>query len=176
MKCLQRLKFPVIRSERIIVKNFGNNEFQAGDVNAVLIKYCTGHKNALVEAICSPVICAGLTNQKFKFVSKQYSHLQGSHLADKSTDGSKAIKILVSLDYYFESITGEVIKGKFGEPVALKSSFGYILSDQYKNDSTVNFNETHLLKFTQKQMLIFSNSLLIQMFNICLMKAITMNQ
>ena len=101
---------------------------------------------------------------------------KGSHLADKSTDGSKAIKILVSLDYYFESITGEVIKGKFGEPVALKSSFGYILSDQYKNDSTVNFNETHLLKFTQKQMLIFSNSLLIQMFNICLMKAITMNQ
>ena len=138
----------------------------------MLFQYCTGHKNAFVEGICPPVICAGLTNQKFKFVSKQYSHLQGPHLADKSTDRSKAIEILVSLNYYFEFITGQVIKGKFGEPVALKSSFGYILSDQYKNDSTVNFNETHLLK----QMLIFSNSLLIQMFNICLMKPITMNQ
>ena len=48
--------------------------------------------------------------------------------------------MLVGLDYYFEFITGEVIK------VALKSIFGYILSGQYKNHPTVNFNETHFLK------------------------------
>ena len=88
------------------------------------------HKIVFVEAICSPVICADLTNQNCKFVSKQYSHLQGLHLADKSTDGRKAIEILVGLDYYFEFITGEVIKCKYDEPVALKSSFGYILSGQ----------------------------------------------
>ena len=40
----QRLKFPIIRSERIIVKTFGNDEFQARDVNVVLIKFCTRHK------------------------------------------------------------------------------------------------------------------------------------
>ena len=59
----ERLKFPVIRIERIIVKIFGNNEFQASNVNVVLIKFCTGHKNVFVEAIHSPVICANLTNQ-----------------------------------------------------------------------------------------------------------------
>ena len=68
------------------------------------------------------------------------------NLADKNTDGSKTIEILLGLDYYFEFIMGEVIKGKFGEPAALKSSFGYILSGQYENHSTVNFNETHFLK------------------------------
>ena len=83
---------------------------------------------------------------KTKFVSKRYSHLQGLNLADKSADGSKTIEILVGLDYHFEFITGEIVKDKFGEPVALKSSFGYILSRQYKNHSTVNFNETHFLK------------------------------
>ena len=87
------------------------------------------------------VIFANLTNQNCKFVSKRYSHLQGLHLPDKSTDGSKAIEILVGLNYYFE-----VIKGKFGEPVTSKSSFGYILSGHYKSHSTVNFNEIHLLK------------------------------
>ena len=76
-------------------------------------------------------------------MSERYSHLQDLHLADKSTDGSKAIEILVGLDYYFWFITGEVIKVKYGEPVALKSSFGYILSGKYKNHWTVNFNETH---------------------------------
>ena len=64
----ERLKFPVIRSQRMIVKTFGNNEFQAREVNVVLIKFCTGHKNVFVEAICSPVICADLTNQNCKFV------------------------------------------------------------------------------------------------------------
>ena len=81
-----------------------------------------------------------------KFVSKRCSHLQGLHLADKSTCGTKVIEILVGLDYYFEFVTVEVIKGKYGERVALKSSFGYILSDQYKIHSTVSFNETHSSK------------------------------
>ena len=79
-------------------------------------------------------------------MSKRYSSLQGLNLADKSTDGSKTIEILVGLDYYFEFITGEVIKDKLSEQVALKSSFGYIMTEQYKNHSTVNFNETHFLK------------------------------
>ena len=122
----ERLKLPVIRSERIIVKTFGNNEFQARYVNVVLIKFFMGYKNGFVEAISSPVTCADLTNQNCKIVSKRYSHLQGLNLADKSTDGSKTIEILVGLDYYFEFITGEVIKGKFGEPVALKSVSIYI--------------------------------------------------
>ena len=91
---------------------------------STLIKFCTRHKNVFVEAICSPVICAYLTNQNCRFVSKRYSHLQGLNLADKSPDGSKTIEILVGLDYYFEFITGEIVKGKFGEPVASKPSFG----------------------------------------------------
>ena len=64
---------------------------------------------------------------------KRYSHLQCLNLADKSADGSKTFEVLVGLDYYFEFITGKIVKSKFGEPVALESSFGYILSGQYKN-------------------------------------------
>ena len=45
----KRLIFPVIRSERIIVKTFGNDEFQAIDVNVVLIKFCRAHNNVFVE-------------------------------------------------------------------------------------------------------------------------------
>ena len=64
----------------------------------------------------------------------------------QGTDGTKTSEIFVGLVCYFEFITGEVINGKFGKPVALKSSFGYILSGRYKYHSTVNFNETHFLK------------------------------
>ena len=128
------------------MKTFGNNEFQARNVNVVLIKFCTGHKNVLLKQSVLRLFFSDLTNQNCKFVSKRYSHLQGLNNADKSTDGSKTIEILVGLDYYSEFITGEVIKGKFGEPVALKSIFGYILSGQYKNHSTVHFSETHFLK------------------------------
>ena len=115
------------------MKSFGSNEFQAREVNVALIKFCKGHEKVFVEAICSLVIWDSLTSQNCKFVSKRYNHLQGLNLADKSADGSKTIEILVGLDYYFEFITGGIVKGKFGEPVALKSSFEYILSGQYKN-------------------------------------------
>ena len=142
----EKLKFPFIRSERIIVKTFGNNDFKTRDVNVVLIKFCTEHNNFFVKAICSLVICVDLTNQNCKFVSKRYCHLQGLNLADKGTDGTKTSEIFVGLVCYFEFITGEVINGKFGKPVALKSSFGYILSGRYKYHSTVNFNATHFLK------------------------------
>ena len=52
-----------MRGEIIIVKPFGNDEFQARDVNVVLIKFYARHKNVFVEAICSPVICADFINQ-----------------------------------------------------------------------------------------------------------------
>ena len=83
-------------------------------------------------------------------------------MAEKSADCSKAIEIWVDLDYYFEIITGKVIKGKFGEPVTLKSSFRYLLSGQCENQSTVIFNETYFLKIHIEQMLIFSKSLLME--------------
>ena len=62
----ERLKSPVIRSERITVKTFGNGESQEIDVNVVLIKFCTGHRNVFVEAIFSPIIYANLVNQNVK--------------------------------------------------------------------------------------------------------------
>ena len=50
------------------MKTFGNDEFQATNVNVVLIKLCVGHKNVFVEVICNPVICDDLTNQNCKSV------------------------------------------------------------------------------------------------------------
>ena len=86
----RRIKLPVIRSQRIILKTFANNKFQARGANVVLIKFCTV-LYVFVEAICSPVICADLSNENCNFVSKWYSHLQSLNLPDKSTDGSKAM-------------------------------------------------------------------------------------
>ena len=43
-------------------------------------------------------------------MSKRYSHLQGLNLADKSTDGSKTIEILVGLDYYLNLLKGKLLK------------------------------------------------------------------
>ena len=83
---------------------------------------------------------------------------------------------MVGLDYYFEFITEEIVKGKFGEPVALKSSFGYILSGQYKNHSTVNFNETHFLKIHTKTDVNFRQQSFKTNVKHLFMKHITMNQ
>ena len=144
----KRLKLPILRTERIVIKTFGNEQFEAQNVNVVLLKFLAGDKIVFIEALCSLVICAGLTNQNSNFASKQYNHLKNLNLADKSVDGNKEIEILIGLDYYYQFIMGKVIKGNIGEPIAIDSCFGWILSGQYKNHSFVNFNETYLLKIS----------------------------
>ena len=146
----KRLKLQIIRTERIIINTFGNDEIRTQDTDIVLMKLCTDSKIFFVETICSPIICTDLASQNHNFASKEYEHLKNLNLADKSEDGNKTVEILIGLNYYYQFMTGKIIKGKINEPVALESYFGWILSGQYKNYTAVNLNETHFLKINMQ--------------------------
>ena len=122
----KRLKLQTIRTERIVINTFGNDEIRAQDTDIVLMKLFTDSKIFFVEAICSPIICTDLASQNQNFASKEYEHLKNLNLADKSGEGNKLVEILIGLDYYYQFITGEIIKGKVNESVALESCFGWI--------------------------------------------------
>ena len=114
------------------------------------MKLCTDSKIFFIEAIYSPIICTDLASQNQNFASNEYEHLKNLNLADKSGDGKKTVENLIRLDYYYQFMTGKIIKGKINEPVALESCFGWILSRRYKNYTAANLNETYFLKINMQ--------------------------
>jgi len=79
-----------------------------------------------ISAFCFPKICSPLSTS---LDVSRYTHLQGLDFADASVvDGSQPnIDILIGSDFYFEVLTGEVVRGDSG-PVAVNSKFGWVVS------------------------------------------------
>ena len=52
-------------------------------------------------------------------VSNNYNHLKNLKLAGSSDKEIKNIEIFIGLDYYYQIVTGEIIRGKSNEAIAL---------------------------------------------------------
>ena len=79
----------------------------------------------------------------------QYLHLEDLDLADCCiTDAHTSnidIDILIGLDYYYDFITGEIIRGEEG-PVAINSAFSCLVSGPTKeNYSFAGVSSTNLI-------------------------------
>lgn len=75
-----------------------------------------------ISALCFPQICSPLSAS---VDVSGYPHLQGLDFTDASVvDGSQPnIDILIGSHFYFEILTGEVVRGD-SSPVAVDSKFG----------------------------------------------------
>ena len=89
-------------------------------------------ESVCIQVIGFPKICSPLTS---KVDVCHLTELQGFELADhdRSSDGSK-IDILIGSDYYWEIVTGEIVRDVAG-PVAMSSKFGWTLSGPLKTRS-----------------------------------------
>jgi hypothetical protein len=76
-----------------------------------------------IEALNFPVICFPVSAT---INLDNHPHLNGIQLADKS-NASDPIDVLISSDYYWDIVGGEIIQGQSG-PVAISSKFGWLLS------------------------------------------------
>ena len=144
----KRLKLPVIRKEKIVIKTFGNVDSKLYNADIVPVQFIVGQKVIVIECLCSPFICSDVTNQSVHFVSKNYPHLNGLFLADTSPDGNKKIEVLIGADNCYRFISGNVIRGFPDQPVAVESVFGWVVSGflDIGNHSQVSINHTHLLR------------------------------
>ena len=145
----KRLKLQTSRTERIFIKSFGNKSSSVTTVDIVALKIINAQKIVTIEAICTPIICADLINQNMPCVTSNYPHLKGLTLADSSTNLDKRIDILIGSDYYYSIVSGEILKGKIEEPVAINSLLGWILCRPFENNPgsvNVNFNSVHNMR------------------------------
>ena len=95
-----------------------------------------------IQVLSFPVICSPLQTA---VVVDQYPHLRNLDVADEDTDKgrSDSIDILLGTDYYWQVVSGDIIRGDSG-PVALNSHFGWLVSGPTKPLS-VNYTVSTLI-------------------------------
>ena len=144
-----KLGLSVISKQEMCVKTFGGGRnvknFDTVSFSVKTTKPSPVSVKAHVSEISYP-----LGGQNLNLAKAKYQHLRDLALADES-DGSLPldIDVLIGSDYYWSFIDGKTIKRGFpGEPVAISSNLGYIVSganpdDSYRATSVLN---THVLK------------------------------
>ena len=91
-----------------------------------------------IEALCTPFICLPLKNQPITFAKNNFEFLKDLELAD--TGSSDDIELLIGSDFYWAFVMGNVRLGKVGEPVGVKSKFGWLLNGPVPKQESVSTN------------------------------------
>ena len=141
------LNLKPLRVERIVLNVFGKEGGEIMNVDVVKFKVETVTDKIFMEALCIPTISARLSNQNSQYVlSQNYPHLQGLSIANSSSKTSFDVDLLVGLDFYYSFITGNVKRGQIGEPIAIESKLGWILTGPLKSNLVQTYlSDTHIL-------------------------------
>ena len=113
------------KSESIQLNTFGDNKFRKQTCNNVqlVLENSSGEKIDLT-ALSVPVICSPLPPA----IDVDYPHLEGLELADPlDEDNESRIDILIGSDFYWNIVTGDIIRGGSG-PIAVRSKLGWLLT------------------------------------------------
>ena len=103
----------------------------------------------VIHLFVVPHICEALTAQPIDKCLEHYPHISGLDLADNPLDETREIDVLMGSDFYWEFVTGEVVRGVEG-PVAINTTLGWMLSGPADltgpQGTIVSFVTTHTLR------------------------------
>ena len=120
------LKLAPLKTETLYLNTFGDDRFTKQRCHLVKLSLRGKEDDVQIFAFCFPKICLPLSAS---LDVSCYPHLQGLDFADASVvDGNQPnIDILIGSDFYFEILTGEVVRGD-SRPVVVKNKFGWVVS------------------------------------------------
>ena len=139
----QILKLKILRTEKLILKTFGNEKPSEKLFDVVKIKLNGVKKDFVIEVLVVSQICSPITNEMVTRVSQNYSHLKNLRLADLIDEQLMNTYILNGTDFYHTFFTNEIIRSKSNEPVALSCHFGWVLSGNYKVNEKQKSENAH---------------------------------
>ncbi|KFD52842.1 hypothetical protein M513_06333 [Trichuris suis] len=116
-------------TERVAIHTFGSHEGRMEKTRRVQFSLQPLDRRGTrqwMEALCLPHLCQPL--EANPPISSSWSHLQDLTLADQFPRGKAIVDVLIGLDYYHAFMSGFTKNGSPKEPVAVQSSFGWILS------------------------------------------------
>ena len=135
-----------LRVERIVFNAFGQKDGEMMNVQIVKCEVEMITDKIFIEALCIPKINSQLSNQKGRYILyKYYPHLQGLNIANSSSKTSFDVDLLVGIDFCYNFITSNVKRGPIGEPVAIESKLGLVLTGPLKSNFVQRYLcDTHI--------------------------------
>ena len=139
-----RLNLSPVKSETLHLNTFGDERYTKQQCDVVNLRLQGSQGEIKISALCFPKICSAVSA---KVNIDNHVHLQGLELADMSIaeTGQQDIDVLIGSDYYFDIVSGDVIRGCSG-PVPVSSMFGWVLSGPTSaEESREKFATTNLI-------------------------------
>ncbi|CAB4038631.1 Hypothetical predicted protein, partial [Paramuricea clavata] len=124
----------------------GSNPIPKRRCDIVQLSLKGNSDNRKITALCFPNICSPLTTT---IDLSLYPHLQELQLSDlnilEGRQNDSSIDILIGADYYFDILTGEMVRDESG-PVAINSDFGWVVAGPTSDtESCSKVSGVHLL-------------------------------
>ena len=140
----RKLSLKKVGKKDLVIATFGNTGGRRQSCKMAQAVLETNDRNTLVlNLMVVPLICEPLVGVSLKDCIRGYDHLKDLDLADPDTNGDVIeLDILIGLDYYWDIVSGEVLRGDCG-PTATYSSLGWLLSGPVASASTTLV--THVL-------------------------------
>ena len=133
---ITKLRLTPIKRETLNLNTFGNNKSKrrSCELFKFHIQKPKSGENIELRAINFPTICSPV-NSEVRI--EDYPHLKDLELADfdPNSNGEKSIDILVGADFYWQFVTGEVVRAS-DWPTAMSSKLGWLLSGPNPKTST----------------------------------------
>lgn len=128
------------------MNTFGADHYRKESCDVVKLRLSNRHDEEIeICAVSFPVICTPLRN---KIETASFPHLEGLQLADSfsESDGaqSEAIDVLIGSDYYWDIVSGEMIRGDCGL-TAIDSNYGWLLSGLLHNSTNLTATVSNLI-------------------------------
>ena len=145
-KLAQQLGVRPKRIEPLRIKTFGSKSIdeEMREVVELELMSVDGKNKVTVEAYVADEI-TDVNNEHIEIVKKDYPHLSCIWFSDVCTfQDTFEIDILIGVDYLWEVQEDETIRGEPGQPVAVRTKFGWVLSGPLKGKSETNILTTNV--------------------------------
>ena len=124
----QKLDLRPIGNEVININTFGTEKYRKHNCAQVEVSLETaGNNHVKIKALSYPTICSPV---KSNVTIESFERLLGLELADdpcRFESEDESIDLLIGLNYYYDFVIGDVIRGEHG-PVAVRSKLGWLIS------------------------------------------------
>uniref|UniRef100_A0A1X7TCC6 DUF1758 domain-containing protein n=1 Tax=Amphimedon queenslandica TaxID=400682 RepID=A0A1X7TCC6_AMPQE len=140
----RKLSLRIVGKKDLVIATFGNTggRRQSCKIAQAVLETIDGN-TLVLNLMVVPLICEPLVGVSLRDCIRGYDHLKDLDLADPGTNGDVIeLDILIGLDYYWDIVSGKVLRGHCG-PTATYSSLGWLLSGPVASASTTLV--THVL-------------------------------
>eukprot|EP00794_Sanderia_malayensis_P004267 gene4267-biopygen3471 len=152
-----KLSLQPLREERLAISTFGDvkADERVRDVVRVELESTERRNVGNIEAYVVDKI-SQVANEHLELIKHDYEHLKGVWFSDVCrSEDTLEIDILLGTDFLHEFQDGQIRRGKPGEPVAIETKFGWVLSGPLRGKSLYSSEQVNVSVVTSMQ----SNSL-----------------